>query len=44
MTPFVYLAAAPKAPTRVRTLTRQEGVQQLLEQPPYTSRGSRRSA
>lgn len=36
MTPFVYLAAAPKAPSRVRTLTRQEGVRQLLEQPPYT--------
>lgn len=36
MTPFVYLAAAPKSPARVRTLTRQEGVRALLEQPPYT--------
>jgi hypothetical protein len=36
MTPYVYLAAAPKEVARVRTLTRQQGVRQLLEQPPYT--------
>lgn len=34
--PFIYLAAAPTSATRVKTLTRQEGVRQLLEQPPYT--------
>jgi hypothetical protein len=33
---YRYLAAAPKQPTCVQTLTRQEGVRQLLEQPPYT--------
>ncbi len=36
MTPLVYLAAAPKSPARARTLTRHEGVRQVLEQPPYT--------
>jgi len=33
---YLYLVAAPRQPTRVRTLTRQEGVRQLLELPPYT--------
>lgn len=33
---YLYLGAAPKQPTRVQTLTRQEGVRQLLEQPPYS--------
>ncbi len=36
MTPYIYLAAAPKAVAVVRTLTRQQGVRQLLEEPPYT--------
>jgi hypothetical protein len=32
----LYIAAAPMQPTRVQTLTRQEGILQLLEQPPYS--------
>ena len=33
--PLYYLAAAPKEQVQVRTLTREHGVRQLLEQPPY---------
>jgi hypothetical protein len=33
---YIYLAAAPKQPARVQTLTQQEGVRQVLELPPYT--------
>jgi hypothetical protein len=36
LTPYVFLAAAPKQPARATTLTRQQGVRQLLEQPPAT--------
>jgi Schlafen, AlbA_2 len=36
LTPYLYLAAAPKAPTRVQSLTRQQGVRQTLESPVFT--------
>jgi hypothetical protein len=33
---YLILTAAPREPTRVLTLTRQDGVRQLLERPPFT--------
>jgi hypothetical protein len=33
---YLYLAAAPMQSTHVQTLTRQEGIRQLLEKPPFT--------
>ena len=36
MNPFLFLAAAPTAPASIPTLTRREGVRQLIESPPVT--------